>query len=94
MQYRGFGSLHSRMLLAQQYDIEVLERELDTIDKWDENEGDRGKLGCKERDDLYNRKEKILTDFPHARTRPELLAELKQQVMDYGESDARCEACN
>lgn len=64
MQNRGFGSLHSGMLLAQRYDIEVLERELDTIDKWDENEGDHGTLGCKERDDLHNCMEKYSQTSP------------------------------
>lgn len=88
MQYRGFGSLHSRILLAQQYDIERLEDELDEIDRWDqvrERDGGAAKLGCKRRDDLECQMEEKPADYPSDRTRPELLAKLKQELMCYGE---------
>lgn len=85
MQYRGFGSLRSRMLLAQQYDIEVLEKELDTIDHWDASEGMASKLRCKDRDDRDCCKSDMPATFPHPRTRPEILTDLKQQLMCYGE---------
>lgn len=85
MQYRGFGSLRSRMLLAQQYDIELLEKELDTIDHWDASEGMASKLRCKDRDDRDCCKSDMPATFPHPRTRPEILADLKQQLMCYGE---------
>jgi hypothetical protein len=85
MQYRSFSSLHSRVLLAQQYDIEVLERELDAIDLWDEEEGVGKKLKSKQCDDRQRSKEDMSEDFPFRRTRPEILAELKKQLMDYGE---------
>lgn len=88
MQYRGFSSLHARMLLAQQYDIEKLESELDKIDRWDERReraGGAAKLGCKRRDDLGCQVKDMPADYPSGRTRPELLVELKQQLMCYGE---------
>lgn len=84
MQYRGFGSLRSRMLLAQQYDIEILEKELDTIDLWDASEGTASKLRCKDRDDRYSCKSDMPANFPHPRTRPEILIDLKEQLMCYG----------
>ena len=84
MQYRGFGSLRSRMLLAQQYDIEVLEKELDTIDIWDASEGMASKLRCKDRDDRECCIGDMPATFPHPRTRPEILMDLKEQLMCYG----------
>jgi hypothetical protein len=84
MQYRGFGPLRSRVLLAQQYDVEALEKELDTIDDWDSKHGSPKKLRCKARDDLYSRKGDMPANFPHPRTRPEILTELKQQLGIYG----------
>ena len=84
MQYRGFGSLHARILLAQQYDIEQLEDELDDIDRWDERESGVMKLGSKRRDDLKCQLNEIPASYPSDRTRPEVLAELKQQLMCYG----------
>lgn len=92
MQYRGFGPLHSRVLLAQQYDIERLEEELDDLDRWDEaieKPGVPTKLGSKERDDTQCLKIDMPTDFPFDRTRPEVLADLKQQLMCYGECKAQ-----
>lgn len=84
MQYRGFHSLRSRMLLAQQYDLEVLERELDSIDRWENEQGSPQKLMCKERDDLQARVEDMPVDFPFSRTRPEIYAEVKKQLTEYG----------
>jgi len=83
MQYRGFGSLHARILLAQQYDIEQLEDELDGIDRWDERESGVMKLGSKRRDDLKCQVNEMPASYPTDRTRPEVLAELKQQLMCY-----------
>lgn len=90
MQYRGFGSLHSRVLLGQQYDIEKLEQELDKLDQWDQDRSEPGsdqasELRCKALDDQASRKDKMPQDFPYRRTRPEVLGELKHQLMEYGE---------
>jgi hypothetical protein len=89
MQYRGFGALHSRLLLAQQCDIEVLEQELNTLDVWDANtQGLEIKLQSKARDDQEcTMEDMVADDFPFDRTRPEVLAELRQQLMEYGECD-------
>jgi hypothetical protein len=85
MHYRGFHDLHSRVLLAQQHDIEVLEGELDRIDDWDSKYGRAGNLRNKTRDDRQNSKAKLGADYPYNRTRPEVIADLKQQLVDYGE---------
>ncbi|KAM0708667.1 hypothetical protein Q7P35_005319 [Cladosporium inversicolor] len=84
MQYRGFGALHSRLLLAQQCDIETLERELNLLDDWDsKTEGMGIKLKFKACDDRARTKESLGADFPYRRSRPEVIAELKQCLMDY-----------
>lgn len=85
MQYRGFGALHSRLLLAQQCDIEKLERELNLLDDWDsKTEGMGIKLKFKACDDRACTRESLGPDFPYRRSRPEVIAELKQCLMDYG----------
>lgn len=89
MQYRGFGALHSRLLLAQQCDIETLERELNLLDDWDsKTEGMGIKLKFKACDDRARTKESLGSDFPYRRSRPEVIAELKQSLMDYGRFDS------
>lgn len=85
MQYRGFNCLRSRVLLAQQCDIEALEAELDVIDLWDQEKGVAKKLKSKRRDDQQCKKEEMADDFPFHRTRPEILADLKKQLTEYGE---------
>lgn len=87
MQYRGFGCLHSRVLLAQQCDIEALERELDEIDLWDQEEGAANKLKNKQRDDRQCSKDDMADDFPFPRTRPEILQELRKQLIEYGQCE-------
>lgn len=86
MQYRGFGALHSRILLAQQYDIEALEKELDKVDRW-EKEGDEKKLWSKRCDDRQSCREDMPATFPRniKLTRPEILTALKHKLMEYGE---------
>ena len=85
MQYRGFGALHSRLLLAQQCDIEKLERELNLLDDWDsKTEGMEIKLKFKACDDRACTKESLGPDFPYRRSRPEVIAELKECLMEYG----------
>ena len=75
MQYRGFASLHSRVLLAQQCDIERLEREEITAVR----------LMCKARDDLWTSDPGSDAQAPFSRTRKEILGDLKQQLTEYGE---------
>jgi hypothetical protein len=93
MQYRGFGALHSRLLLAQQCDIERLERELNLLDDWDsKTEGMGIKLKFKAADDRARTKESLGADFPYRRSRPEVIVELKQCLKDYGRSGAALES--
>ena len=89
--YRGFGYLHARVLSGLQHDVESLERQLDRLDQWDKDSGTsedglREKLSCKRRDDLQNSPDKVPGDFQHCfkKTRPQILAELKQKLMEYG----------
>lgn len=82
MQYRGFSYLHARLLLALQCDIEGLERELDDLDARD-MEGNQDRLRSKRRDDIEARKMEDAKDDDE-RSRPAILADLKQQLMDYG----------
>jgi hypothetical protein len=90
MQYRGFASLHSRVLLAQQCDIETLERELDRIDKRDtETPETARKLQSKARDDKSCSERRSQAQRSAVRTRKEILADLKEQLFEYGEC---CEA--
>lgn len=85
MQFRGFAHLHSRLLLAEQYHVERLERELEKIDKWTQDHGGGIDLQCKLLHDQRSRREDMPMDFPFGRTRPEVLAELKSTLRDYGE---------
>ena len=86
MQYRGFGYLHARLLLALQHDVEQLEVQLDKLDQWDKDSREREKLICKRRDDLQDAPEKVSGDFQYLfkATRPQVLASLKLKLMDYG----------
>lgn len=85
MQYRGFASLHSRVLLVQQYDIERLERELDKVDSRDaETPETATRLMCKRRDDLWTGDPGSEAQTPFLRTRKEILGDLKQQLTEYG----------
>lgn len=89
MQYRCFGALHSRLLLAQQCDIERLERELNLLDDWDsKTEGMGIKLKSKACDDRSCTKESLGDDCPYRRSRPEVITELKQCLMEYGKFGA------
>lgn len=90
MQYRGFGSLRSRVLLAQQCDIESLEEELNTVDLWEQKEGSARNLRSKHCDDRQSCKADMGERFPFNRTRPEILEELKGQLFDYGDHGSNC----
>ena len=86
--YRGFGYLHCRLLSSLQYDIERLETELDHLDEWDMRKGDPDRLTCRERDDSHASKDLFPKGFQlkFKRTRPEVFEELRQRLMQYGES--------
>jgi hypothetical protein len=64
MQYHGFGLSHARVLLAQQYDIERLEDELNEIDRWDACKDSFLKLSSQRRDDYRSRIEDMPADYP------------------------------
>lgn len=75
-----------------QYDIQLLEKELDELDRWDFDHGDskrRKCLTCIERDrttDANDMAEKWSEhpDFDLTRTRPVVLAELRTTLVAYG----------
>lgn len=84
MQYRGFGYLHARVILALQYDLEVLERELETLDKWDLEDGKGERLKSKALDDSEIRNEELPADCDGQRNRLQVLADLKRKLLEYG----------
>ena len=91
LQYRGFLYLHSRLLSSLQYDIELLEKELQRLDHWDIDCKDERRercLGCRERDDRLSRLDRLPDEHKakfKQRTRPQVVAELGEKLMQYGE---------
>ena len=84
MQYRGFGYLHARLLLALQHDIECLEHELDELDQQDAD-GNEDRLASKTIDDIEVRKEEGVEGYSRVgRSRPAILTDLKHQLLEYG----------
>ncbi|KAI7719774.1 hypothetical protein KC322_g1942 [Hortaea werneckii] len=87
LQYRGFKYLHSRLLSHMQYEIQELEDELDGLDDWDRIHNDQEKrLICLENDMLYKRCDQFPEEFQldFERTRPEVFAELRRKLLEYG----------
>ncbi|KAI7481816.1 hypothetical protein KC367_g2624 [Hortaea werneckii] len=87
LQYRGFKYLHSRLLSHMQYEIQQLEDELDRLDAWDRIHNDQEKrLICLENDILYQRCDQFPEEFQleFERTRPEVFAKLRRQLLEYG----------
>lgn len=87
LQYRGFKYLHSRVLSCLQYEIKQLEDELDRLDKWDDDQEDKERrLICLENDMLYQGCDQFPEEFQleFERTRPEVLAELRRKLLEYG----------
>jgi hypothetical protein len=84
--YRGFGYLHCRVLSSLQHDVERLEKKLDDMDQWDKTHGDECKLQSQRRDQVDSKREKANGTFPEQfdKTRPELIAEIKAKLMEYG----------
>jgi len=90
MQYRGFGYLHARLLLALQYEVTDLERQLDELDEWDRTDraGDPTKLSCIDADNAEADPE-LIEDFPYRKTRPQIMRLLKGKLMEYGKCFAK-----
>lgn len=86
MQFRGFGYLHARLLLALQYEVADLERQLDAIDEWDQTNcaGDSIKLSCIDADNAEADPE-LIESFPFRKTRPQIMRLLRQKLLEYGE---------
>ena len=87
LQYRGFSYLHCRLLSSLQYDVGRLEAELDQLDEWEQKHEDpNSRLVSKDRDDKYFDPSKIDVSFSanRWRSRPQVFAELKQKLMEYG----------
>ena len=86
LQFRCFLELHSRVLLDMQYDIELLENELDELDQWDmrsESTKRQKCLKCNARDRNTDFDEmpadwKDYPEFDFTRTRPVVLEELRK----------------
>ena len=74
--YRGFEYLHSRVLLGLQDQIVGLERELDTKDKLDQENGVTRRLVSRSRDERESRGED--------RPREQILAEIRGKLVEYG----------
>ncbi|EON62312.1 hypothetical protein W97_01533 [Coniosporium apollinis CBS 100218] len=77
-QYRGFGYLHSRILLALQAEITVLEGDLKAIDEYDWQEDGR--------QDYLKSRAKDLADVEeggYEGSRPELLNKLRNKLIEY-----------
>ncbi|SMR44992.1 unnamed protein product [Zymoseptoria tritici ST99CH_3D1] len=91
LQYRKFGYLHSRVLSALQFDIEKLEKQLDKLDDFDKSSpnGDARKLSSLARDNLDGSPERLSNneEFQNrfAKTRPEMLTELRAKLAEYDE---------
>ena len=92
LQYRCFLELHSRVVLDLQYDIQLLEKELDELDRWDSRSADKKRrkcLTCNQHDrnsnlDKMPEEWKEYPYFKFTRTRPDVLAELRRKLLEYG----------
>ncbi|KAF2162261.1 hypothetical protein M409DRAFT_27264 [Zasmidium cellare ATCC 36951] len=85
LQFRSFSYLHTRLILALQQDVEMLERQLDGLDEFDASEdGNKRKLLDKERDDKQATVEQIANPkFHFKKTRPQVICELREKLMEY-----------
>ena len=77
--YKGFHYLHSRLLLAYQHDLCVLQEELLTLDDLDAEHGQISRLRCRSRDLLYER-------VAPGRPRQQVLGEIEHKLSKYSES--------
>lgn len=89
-QFRGFLDLHCRVLLDLQYGLECLERELDRVDR-----GDAASMSRVRRKRListkfdrqeaeWERTHRSSESESAERSRPEILAEIKVKLTEYG----------
>jgi hypothetical protein len=81
MLYRGFSCIHARLLLKMQASIQMLESELDTLDKDHQAFGDVERLRSWDVDADACEKEKSGGE----RTRDDILEDLRVQVCRYDE---------
>ena len=79
-------------MLDVQYEIEVLEKELDELDNWDARHGDDDRQTCliSNKNDRVNGVDDMpeewqeYPEFDFTRTRPIVLAELRRKLVEYG----------
>lgn len=83
--YRGFGYLHSRIILGLQAEITALEEDLKAMDDWDwQQEGRRDYLKSRAKD---------LADVDeggYEGSRPEILDKLRTKLIEYGKGVDLC----
>ncbi|KAL9094999.1 MAG: hypothetical protein Q9165_002601 [Trypethelium subeluteriae] len=77
--YRGFNYLHSRVLLHLQEEVSSLERELDELDKEDEEDGNHDRLKNLELDRATAQAER------EERPRHVIVGEIKNKLLEYDE---------
>ncbi len=78
--YRGFGYLHSRVLLSLQDHIVSLERELDQKDSFDQQNGLTRRLQSRARDERESRRD------GEERPRDQILDDIRRKLVEYGAS--------
>ena len=76
--YRGFGYLHSRVLLGLQDQIVFLERELDQKDSFDQQNGLARRLQSRARDERESRRD------DDERPRARILDDIRRKLVEYG----------
>ncbi|KAF7502685.1 hypothetical protein GJ744_005273 [Endocarpon pusillum] len=77
--YRGFGYLHSRVLLGLQDHIVSLERELDQKDSFDQNNGLTRRLQSRARDERESHQD------GEERPRDQILDDIRRKLVEYDE---------
>lgn len=87
--YRKFTQLHCRVLLALQYELQALERDLDQLDHSDAISDDRDRimrLHCWERDLAESSRDLVAGLYPTRikMTRPEIIEKIRITLLRYG----------
>ena len=82
MSYRRFGYLFSRVLLARQDELSVMESELNGMDKQDADEGNELYIKSHSQDAI---REGVPQTWPCSRT--EMMDKLEVKLTQYGLSD-------
>lgn len=78
MLYRSFDYLHSRILLNLQDEIVILERELDELDRCDDDNNKSNLLQSRAKDLRSS------SQGRSGRTRQQILAQIRTRLMEYG----------